>query len=520
MATPLAAPPQSASRQPTSGVGELSDQRNRPHWFRAGERPVNPVNPVSTDLEAEAAGALAGQRVLVFNDLAALEAFLRKQRYKVRLLGRLDSLLALRIGFDDASLLAGLDAEGAESMLVFPVLTPELPQGGIQPGAVPLGGRLSEWLGIDRVDPAWGAGVKIAVLDTGVAADVRFAGQVEWIHLVPPPADPSAQNGHGTAVASLLVGSDPATPGVAPSAQVLSVRIAGDDGVSDSFQLAAGIMAAIDHGASLINISMGTYGDSPLVRAAVRRALDAGVLIVAAAGNQGWDRVAFPAAYDGVLAIGAVDALGNHLAFSNTGSQIDLTAPGFGVPVAQPGQQRANASGTSFSAPIVTAALAAVMTMHPSKPLSPAAAWEMMSRSINDLGEAGIDPVFGAGAPDLGRVRRSQTPGIYDAAVGSLRMLPPEPAHPQGQVEVLVQNRGTERLLNTRLLVTQAGRQVPINLTQLEPNQVRSVRIPASSPSKVGQPWLIDAEVQVGMGQRDLLPANNHRSATGILIGP
>ncbi|MGY8688851.1 MAG: S8 family serine peptidase, partial [Verrucomicrobiales bacterium] len=131
-------------------------------------------------------------------------------------------------------------------------------------------------------------------------------------------------NGHGTAVASVAAGTHAAAPGVAPAAQVLSFRVADSDGNSDSFTLAQGILAAAEAGADVINISLGSTGDSGVVEEAVNKAMAAGSTIVAAAGNNGADSLSYPAAYEGVISVGSVDAAGQHLDFSNTAESLNI----------------------------------------------------------------------------------------------------------------------------------------------------------------------------------------------------
>src|ERR1035437_9044585 len=263
-----------------------------------------------TDTEAETAGALPGQRVLTFANQAALERFLARNP-NLRILGRIDRLFALRVGFLRLSdLTSALD--GSESTaLIFPVQMPNPAPGGIQPGAVGLGPDLPAWLGISGDRSSWGSGVTVAILDTGVTSHPALAGtKITSQFLVDPPANASDWNGHGTAVASLVPGAAPLTPGVAPGASLLSSRVANDNGSSDTFPLAQGILNAADAGASIINISMGSYGDSSVLSDAVKYAISKGALIIASSGNEALVQLAYPASYPGVISVGAVDANG------------------------------------------------------------------------------------------------------------------------------------------------------------------------------------------------------------------
>ncbi|NJM39035.1 MAG: S8 family serine peptidase [Akkermansiaceae bacterium] len=508
------AAPKKAVRQ------NLSAGNEKPEWktikdepavkFRGEEREDRPKSRRDDDAIKE--GALEGQRSLVFADREAMEAFLKKSANKVKLLGRIDALHALRVGFsnldDFESLLSGKE----ELSLIFPVAIPDPGDGTAQPGAVALGDGLLDWLGITEDHTAWGKGVKIAILDTGVAAHAAFGTSISGVNLVSPPSDIAQQNGHGTAVASMIIGRGNQTPGVAPSAEIFSYRIADDAGRSDSFLLAEGIIAAIDGGAQLINISLGSQGDSALVRNAIAYARKAGAVIVAATGNNGLNRISYPAANEGVIAVGAVDAEGNHLDFSNTGQQISVSAPGFGINAAFPGNKAASVSGTSFSSPIFTGVVAAIMTQAGPSRLSPDQAVNLAYAYLNDGGAAGKDVSLGRGTPDIGRVLNRNRRGIYDAAIASQRVLPPSSNSPYGQIEVLVQNRGTEPLINTNVQVSTPTGVINSNITQLPPNQVQTVRVPISRAPQGNITLRFESSVSLSGGFIDTKKSNNRQA--------
>ncbi len=482
-----------------------------PH-FRSGERPSSVLR---SDDEATNAGALAGQRVVIFKDQASLENFLKRAGGHVRLLGRLDKLNALRLGFQNPENLAALLDGDEETTLIYPVDTPVPGDAAPQPGAVALGGGLLEWLGITGDNSAWGEGVRVAVLDTGVTNSRAFSASISAVNLVGLPSDPSAQNGHGTAVASMIIGDNPLTPGVAPGAKILSFRIANDLGQSDSFLLAQGIIAAADSGAELINISMASMRDSRLVRNAIDYARAAGALILAAAGNNGIDQVSYPAANEGVIAVGAVDAAGNHLDFSNQGRQIAISAPGFGVNAAWTGDQAVSVNGTSFSSPIITGAIAALMSQPGVPRMTARQAADLLFQYLNDGGEAGIDNALGGGMPDLGRVMNRNTRGFHDAAIASQRIIPPNNTHPNGQVEILIQNRGNETLINAAVTISTSSGDVVSNINFLAAKDVKTLRIPMPSGIAVSGARY-DTRVTLSGGTRDEKPSNDRRVDTYV----
>ena len=459
------------------------------------------------DREALDAGAVANQRIIAFNSQDALNAFLARMGDGVRLLGRLDALNALRVSFLDADALAALLDGDEELSMIYPVEIPEPGNVGAGPGAVELGNGLLQWLGIDGMDPA-GQGIRIAVLDTGIFAHSSFENNITSINLVERSADAADLNGHGTAVASMIAGNSPLAPGVAPLSSLIDVRVANDFGSSNSWLLAEGILAAVDAGGQIINISLGSNHDSALVRNAIAYAREAGAVIVAAAGNQGSDRVAYPAANQGVIAVGAVDATGNHVAFSNSGN-IDVAAPGYRINAAWPGDMAANVNGTSFSSPIIAGSLAWIMS---TQNVGPRQAVTLMNRYLNDAGTAGPDATHGGGLPALDRVAIGNTPGIHDAAIASHHIIPPSPGSPSPMLEVVVQNRGTEPLLNTAVTINHPGGTTTANITSLQPNAVQPVFVPIPiSQYQTGSPLTFDSRVSIGRGVPDANPANDRR---------
>lgn len=496
--------------QDQAGAGQAPDSRMFTTRAPAGARTM-----IAPDQQALAAGGLQDQRVLMFADRESMAAFVERHGAEITVLGRIDALNAVRVGTPDvAGWMERLGLEDQDAM-IFPVSVPILEDGQAQPGAVALGDRLLDWLGVSRANPQWGAGVKVAVLDTGVVPGESLGVVSQLIELVPSSNDLSMHNGHATAVASMISSRSADAPGVAPAAEIVSVRVADDRGLSDTFLLARGIVEAVEAGADLINISLGGFNDSGLLREAVDYAIANGVLVLASVGNQGVDRVQYPAAIDGVIGVGAVDALGSHLDFSNRGTEVDIAAPGFGVRSQWTDGQVVEVSGTSFSSPIVAGVLAALMTHGSSERITAAGAWDLMTGFLNDGAVAGADDQLGQGMPDLGRVLLRDSRGIHDAALASMTLLSADVTHPYGQIEVLVQNRGTEPLVNTWLRIETNGLMNRVNLTALEPGEVQSVLIPVSRPLQAGTGSLsVVSSVALGNGQVDAKPANNYRQVT------
>jgi type VII secretion-associated serine protease mycosin len=222
-----------------------------------------------------------------------------------------------------------------------------------------------------------GAGVTVAVVDSGVDANPQFGDRIKGgPDLAPSPtaAAPDADCvGHGTSVASIIAAA-PMTgvsfTGVAPAADILSVKITN----SDTFpgQVAAqAIDDAVDDGAQVINLSLATV-DTPALASAVRFAQASNVVVVAAAGNDNPDGATgpfYPAAYPGVLSVGAVGQDGSLASFSDTRTPVSVTAPGVDVTAAYPGvfPQAYNpaSNGTSFATAFVSGVVALVRAAHP-----------------------------------------------------------------------------------------------------------------------------------------------------------
>src|SRR6185295_12518424 len=183
-----------------------------------------------------------------------------------------------------------------------------------------------------------GAGATVAIVDSGATADhPDLRGRLVAGHdFVDGDATPQDGDGHGTHVTGIIgaaTGNGVGIASVAPEARLMPVRVLGDDGSGTVDAIAAGIDFARTHGADVINLSLGS--EVPIVGAvcgdaidtAIRNALAAGIVVVAAAGNSGLPVCEQPAASDGLLCVGAVDKREQRSLFSSFGSGLGIVAP-------------------------------------------------------------------------------------------------------------------------------------------------------------------------------------------------
>lgn len=244
---------------------------------------------------------------------------------------------------------------------------------------------------------------RIGIVDTGINPDhTTFeGGRLETIRLGDGELEESGLQ-HGTAVAALLVGgAESRTPGLLPGAQVIAIdafhRAARQDDRSDVFTLVRAIDMALGREVVVLNMSLAGPAND-LLRDAVAKA-SAATVVVAAVGNGGPNAApAYPAAYDGVIGVTAVDRGRRVYRRAGRGEHVDIAAPGVEVWTAASISGGRPKTGTSFAAPFVTAAAALIRAREPE--LTPAEVKQRLATAAQDLGEPGKDPVFGWGLLD------------------------------------------------------------------------------------------------------------------------
>ncbi|HEY4552327.1 MAG TPA: S8 family peptidase [Bacillaceae bacterium] len=257
-------------------------------------------------------------------------------------------------------------------------------------------------------EPGWSVSrgsedVKIAVVDTGVDLDHQDLSErlTEGYNVLARNNHPDDDNGHGTHVAGIIAAVTNNAEGVAGITwynPIMPVKVMNAQGYGGSFDVAQGIRWAADHGADVINLSLGNYQPSRVMEEAVRYALDKDIVVIAAAGNDNTGQPSFPAAYPGVVSVAAVDWEGKRAPFSNFGEHIDIAAPGVFIASTFAGGQYASLSGTSMASPHVSALAGLIRSVNPNLKNTEVA--DIMTRTTQRAGKDGHDIYYGNGIID------------------------------------------------------------------------------------------------------------------------
>ncbi|AST06122.1 peptidase S8 [Anoxybacillus flavithermus] len=245
--------------------------------------------------------------------------------------------------------------------------------------------------------------VTVAVIDTGMdTKHPELKGRLLPAYNAMNPAGAPIKDVHGTHVAGIIganANNGVGAHGVNPNVKILPIDVFGGGWGASDYTIAQGILYAIEKGAKVINMSLGGYFSSPILEEAVKKAIDAGITVVAAAGNEATDMYSIPASYEGVISVGATDSKNKLAEFSNYGPSVDLVAPGADVysPIYDyaKGSSFAELSGTSMASPVVAGVASLLLSKYPS--LKPYQVEWILERTATDLGEKGYDLTYGNG---------------------------------------------------------------------------------------------------------------------------
>jgi type VII secretion-associated serine protease mycosin len=269
-----------------------------------------------------------------------------------------------------------------------------------------------------------GQGVTVAVVDTGIDLyhpDLQ-ANLVTGKSFVAGVSSPDDDYGHGTHVAGIVaaVANNGGIIGVAPAARLMPVKVLDDQGSGSIYDVAEGIEWAADHGARVVNLSLGSVSDSATLADVVDYAYNKGVLLVAAGGNCGGasyylngcdyqNQPIYPAAYADVMAVAATDSSDARSSFSTQGSYIEIAAPGSSIYSTYLDGGYATLSGTSMATPHVAGLAALIWSQNPG--WSNRQVRARIRDTAQDLGAAGWDEQYG-----YGRIDAAAAMGVLQAA--------------------------------------------------------------------------------------------------------
>ena len=301
-----------------------------------------------------------------------------------------------------------------------------------------------------------GPGFPVTMIDSGVdLAHEEFLGRPNTIALNKQTFSANNEELHGTATASVVGApvNGKGIVGIYPQAklQLWDASPGGQLTVGDEI---AGLFSAIKHGPGVINLSLGGFDRIPIEEHAILGAFAAGSLVVASAGNdrEEGSSPSYPSSFAHVLTVGATDESDRVTSFSSASQAMDLAAPGQDIETAIPTIFPSSAGtpgydvldGTSFSAPLVSGAAAAVWTLRPT--LTNTELFEVMRRSARDVGKKGWDPDTGY--------------GILNVPAAITRKAPPlDPQEPNEDI-YLVRPNGLTRAGKTPLTVQNRPRAV------------------------------------------------------------
>lgn len=317
-------------------------------------------------------------------------------------------------------------------------------------------GQETAW-GVQRIgaDHVWskntGKGVNVAILDTGVdydhpdlagniAGGINYAGGW-WKDGSTNKAYWDDKYGHGSYCAGIVaaLNNNIGVVGVAPGARLWAVKVLGDNGYGYISDIIQGIEWCVDNGMDIASMSFGAAEYSESLANACNAACNAGVLLVAAAGNEKGGPVIYPAAYKSVIAVSATNTNDVIADFSSTGPEVELAAPGVDIKSTYTNGQYAIGSGTSMACPHVAGAAALAWAADPS--LTAEQLRIRLQQTAEDLGAAGRDNLYGYGL--VNAAAAAQAADIHDVAVTAIAAPSSVFAGDTVAIDVTVQNQGT-----------------------------------------------------------------------------
>lgn len=252
-----------------------------------------------------------------------------------------------------------------------------------------------------------GGNVVVAVLDTGTPKDhsdlMQNIDLSKCRSFVPNEDIWDAHHGHSTHVSGTLgaVDNHHGIVGIAPEVTIVTVKVLGKNGRSSSDSIKRGLEYCLNIKPDIINMSLGSTASMPDVHEIIKKIDKAGIIIIAAAGNNGKEEILYPANYDEVIAVGSYgpSLIKSRSEFSSYGNSLDIMAPGEEILSTYINGQYAVLSGTSMAAPVISG-IAALMISYFKKhniPYSPKYVKDLMLLTAVDIGSYGFDKQHGHG---------------------------------------------------------------------------------------------------------------------------
>src|SRR3990170_2135842 len=318
-----------------------------------------------------------------------------------------------------------------------------------------------------QADKAWeinngSPDIIVAVIDTGI--DIAHPDLknniISGIDIVNGNSSGIDDNGHGTYVGGIIAAEANNTLGIAGiswKSRLMPVKVLTASGEGTYSDLIEGILYAADHGARILNLSLGGYSYSQFLGDAIQYAHSNRAAIVAAGGNENTDEQIYPAAYPNVIGVSATDSSDQRWTLSNYGSYIKLSAPGVGVLSTLKDNNYGEATGTSVSTAHVSGVAGLILSKNPD--FSNTQVENILYQTADDFGDKGLDSYYGFGRVNALKAIEKAGIEVHDIAVIGIRIEPETfKVGEATKIIVTVENQGTfvERDLTVSAVVNNA----------------------------------------------------------------
>ncbi|KYK22509.1 hypothetical protein AYK24_02220 [Thermoplasmatales archaeon SG8-52-4] len=242
--------------------------------------------------------------------------------------------------------------------------------------------------------------IKIAIIDTGIDYNHEdlngnyLSGGYDFVNDDNDPMDDEGHGSHCSGIAAAVIDNNKGIAGIS-QVSIVAEKVLDSNGYGSSFDVAAGIIHAVDTNVDIISMSLGSRYPSSTIETACNNAYNAGALLIAASGNDYSSQISYPAAYDSVIAVGAIDNQDKRCGFSNYGENLELMAPGENIISVKIGGGYVEKDGTSMACPHVTGVAALVKSVN--YDMSNKEIRQLLIETAEDLGSPGKDIYYGNG---------------------------------------------------------------------------------------------------------------------------